>query len=54
MEVKHETKKIQIDPSTNQPEVTIAFTLDKIDNVEEFRRQVVKFQNGLGGQKELE
>lgn len=53
MKVEHETKKIQIDPSTNKPEVTVIFTLDKIENVEAFRREIVKFQNSLTGQKEL-
>lgn len=53
MEVTHETKKISIDPKTGNPEVTVAFTLGKIIDIEPFRKEIVTFQNELKGQQTL-
>jgi len=53
MNIKHKVNKILIDPSKNQPVLTVEFTLNKIEEIEPFRRELTSFQNELKGQKTL-
>lgn len=52
--LSHEIKKITVDPESNITRAMIEFTLKDYSDLEKFKEALLKFQNKVNGQKELQ